>query len=256
MSFQGVEIEVTVECGKGHNHSVRLRYHNWDSDAFEVIQNPCQEKLGPQLGEMAPCVRTLQNEKGRIWRSIRYQVIKRLAGISDPQVIPMLLGALQDESSYIGFLAADLLGNFSGNTDAAGKLIDILEGAIGQICNAYSEVPSRTWGRLLASCAALAKMKVQDSTILARLRSIFLDLAIGYYNRRVKEMSPAYADYALRAVGAVLSLTGNACDAPLLYSTQFQLPRLHDDSSSSDSEIEEIITLRQMQQYWQNFLNG
>lgn len=256
MSFQGVEVEVTVECGKGHNHSVRLRYHSWDSHAFEVIYNPCEEKLGPQLGEMAPCMQILQNWKEKIWKSSKYQLIERLAGISDPQVIPMLLGALQDDSSYISFLAADLLGNFSGNTEAAGKLIDILRGAIGQIRDAHSEVPSRTWGQLLASCAAIAKMRVQDSTILARLRSIFLDLAIRYYKRRVNEMSPAYADYALRAVGAVLSLTGNACDAPLLYSTQFQLPRLHDDSSSSDNEIEEIITLRQMQQYWQNSLNG
>lgn len=255
MSFRGVEVEVTVECGKGHNHSVRLRYHNWDSDAFEVIHNPCQEKLGPQLGEMAPCVQTLQDKKWRIWESSKYQLIERLAGISDPQVIPMLLGALQDESSYISFLAADLLGNFSGNTEAAGKLIDILRGAIEDICSGYMP-SSRSWRQLLASCAALAKMRVQDNTILARLRSIFLDLAIEYYKQRVKKMSPAYADYALRAVGAVLSLTGNACDAPLLYSTQFQLPRLHNDSSSSDSEIEEIITLRQMQQYWQNSLNG
>lgn len=255
MSFQGVEVEVTVECGENHSHPVRLRYTAWNPEAFEVIYNPCQEKLGPQLGEMAPCMKLLQRSgwKETIWRGVKHEVIEKLAPINDSQAIPMLLRALQDEDPYICFMAAELLGNFSGNVGAAHEIVDILSWLTRDIINAYSysSVQSNTWQCLLAGCAALARMGVQDPAVLARLRTIFFQLALKCYSR---EEPPVHIAYALRAVGAVLGLTGNACDVPLLCSLRLSLHRQDAGSSLSEEPLQQLIVIQQMQQYWQNFL--
>ncbi len=261
MSFQGVEVEVTVECGENHRHPIRLRYTAWNPEALEVIYNPCQEKLGPQLGEMASCMKLIHARdrhgqytwRRNIWGKVRFEVIKNLAPISDSQAIPMLLRALRDEDPYICFMAAELLGNFSGNVGAAHKIVDILSWLTRDIINAYSysSVQSNTWQFLLAGCAALARMGVQDPTVLARLRTIFFELALKCYSR---EEPPVHIVYALRAVGAVLGLTGNACDVPLLCSLRLSLHRQDAGSSLSEEPLQQLIVIQQMQQYWQNFL--
>ncbi len=255
MSFQGVEVEVTVECGENHSHPVRLRYTAWDFKAFEVIYNPCQEKLGPTLGEIAPCMELLQRSgwKETIWTRVKHEVIEKLAPINDSGAIPMLLGALQDEDRYVCFMAAELLGNFSGNVGAAHKIVNIISWLTRNIINAYSysSVQSETWQFLLAGCAALARMGVQDPTVLARLRAIFFELALKCYSR---EEPPVHIVYALRAVGAVLGLTGNACDVPLLCSLRLSPHWQHAGNSPSEEPLQQIIAIQQMQQYWQNFL--